>query len=236
MYQQLAIVAYAVVIFLTLRDIRIFRRTHLLSYRKGALKGLLASSVVLLGVFVVGTNSDLGLLFVLIGLYINRKGVRESVFKDAVAMDRLLGKTDYHGSNKKETIKMKDTDVYEYLIGVARKGCDVQSIGLDLHDPKERQKLRKRKIIVTYGDVLVNFGKTRNDKKSLDELFKILDEINEKAKPILLSALVVNQVDFIPSTPFFEKWLKLDTNNTTKNELINAWEGELNNIWQHYCK
>ncbi|MGP8319303.1 MAG: hypothetical protein ACT6FD_00720 [Methanosarcinaceae archaeon] len=96
MYQQLAIAAYAVVIFLTLRDIRIFRRTQLLSYRKGALKGLLASSVVLLGVFVVGTNSDLGLLFVLIGLYINRKGVREAVFKDAVTMDRLLGKTDYH--------------------------------------------------------------------------------------------------------------------------------------------
>ncbi|HJH30769.1 MAG TPA: hypothetical protein C5S50_00920 [Methanosarcinaceae archaeon] len=99
MYQQLAIAAYVVVIFLTLRDIRIFRRTQLLSYRKGALKGLLASSVVLLGALVVGTNSDLGLLIVLIGLYINRKGAREDVFEDTVAMERLLGKTDYHETN-----------------------------------------------------------------------------------------------------------------------------------------
>ncbi|MGP8321912.1 MAG: hypothetical protein ACT6FE_06280 [Methanosarcinaceae archaeon] len=96
MYQQLAIAAYLVVLFLTLRDIRIFRRTHLVSYRKGALKGLMASSVVLLGVFIVGANPNLGLLFVLIGLYINHKGVRENVFKDAVTVDRLLGKTDYY--------------------------------------------------------------------------------------------------------------------------------------------
>ena len=99
MYQQLAIAAYVVVIFLTLRDIRIFKRTHLVSYRKGALKGLVASTIVLLGAFIVGIKPDLGLLIVLIGLYINSKGLRENVFKDAVAIDRLLGKTDYHESN-----------------------------------------------------------------------------------------------------------------------------------------
>ena len=100
MYQQLAIAAYIVVLFLTLRDIRIFKRTHLVSYRKGALRGLAASTVVLLGAFVVGAKPDLGLLIVLIGLYINRKGIREDVFRDAVAMDRLLGKTDYHESDE----------------------------------------------------------------------------------------------------------------------------------------
>ena len=96
MYPQLAIAAYVVVLFLTLRDIRIFKRTHLVSYRKGAMKGLVASSVILLGILVVGAKPDLGLLIVLIGLYINRKGFRENVFKDAVALDRLLGKTDYN--------------------------------------------------------------------------------------------------------------------------------------------
>lgn len=100
MYQQLAIAAYVVVLFLTLRDIRIFKRTHLISYRKGALRGLVASSVILVGVLIVGTNPNLGLLIVLIGLYINHKGIRENVFKDAVAVDRLLGKTDYHGSDE----------------------------------------------------------------------------------------------------------------------------------------
>ena len=99
MYQQLAVAAYVVVLFLTLRDIRIFKRTHLVSYRKGAMKGLVASSVVLLGILFVSANPDLGLLIVLIGLYINRKGFREDVFKDTVALDRLLGKTDYHESN-----------------------------------------------------------------------------------------------------------------------------------------
>ena len=100
MYPQLAIAAYIVVLFLTLRDIRIFKRTHLASYRKGAMKGLVASSVVLVGIIVVGVKPDLGLLIVLIGLYINRKGFREDVFRDTVAMDRLLGKTDYHESDE----------------------------------------------------------------------------------------------------------------------------------------
>lgn len=100
MYPQLAIAAYIVVLFLTLRDIRIFKRTHLASYRKGAMKGLVASSVILVGIIVVGVKPDLGLLIVLIGLYINRKGFREDVFRDTVAMDRLLGKTDYHESDE----------------------------------------------------------------------------------------------------------------------------------------
>jgi len=96
MYLQIAIAAYAVVLFLTLRDIRIFKRTRLMSYRKGAVKGIIASSVVLLGAIVASVNPELGLLIVLIGVYINRKGVREKVFTDANALDRLLGKTDRH--------------------------------------------------------------------------------------------------------------------------------------------
>ena len=95
MYLQITIAAYVVALFLTLRDIRIFRRTGYVSYRKGALKGIVASTVVLIGIVVVGVNSNLGMLVVLIGLYINRKGVREEVFMDATVLERLLGKTDY---------------------------------------------------------------------------------------------------------------------------------------------
>ncbi|KGK99587.1 hypothetical protein LI82_02250 [Methanococcoides methylutens] len=94
MYQYIAIAAYCVVLFLTLRDIRIFRRTRLASYRKGALKGLVASTVILAGIILVGMNAELGLVIVFIGLYINRKGVRENVFNDATTQERLLGKTD----------------------------------------------------------------------------------------------------------------------------------------------
>jgi hypothetical protein len=94
MYLYIAMSAYLVVLFLTLRDIRIYRRTGLASYRKGAFKGLMASTIVLLGVLLTSTFPEPGLLVVFIGLFINRKGVREKVFRDAGTMDRLLGRTD----------------------------------------------------------------------------------------------------------------------------------------------
>ncbi|AYK15069.1 MAG: hypothetical protein ACOX7X_13550 [Methanosarcina flavescens] len=95
MYLEIAMFAYFVVLFLTLRDIRIFKRTGYRSYRKGAMKGLAASSVILIGATVVNVNPNIGLLFVLIGLFINRKGIRERVFTHAGTFDRFLGKTDY---------------------------------------------------------------------------------------------------------------------------------------------
>jgi len=87
--------AYFVVLFLTLRDIRIFKRTGYRSYKKGAMKGLAASSIILMGAIVVKARPEVGLLFVLIGLFINRKGIRERVFTSAGTLDRFLGKTDY---------------------------------------------------------------------------------------------------------------------------------------------
>jgi hypothetical protein len=86
--------AYVVVLFLTLRDIRIFRRTRIMSYRKGALKGILSSFVMLVGIILTVIKPELGLLVVFIGLYVNRKGQREIVFRQANTLDRLLGKTD----------------------------------------------------------------------------------------------------------------------------------------------
>ena len=95
MYLEIAMLAYFVVLFLTLRDIRIFKRTGYRSYRKGALRGLAASSLILIGAITVEAQPNLGLLIVLIGLFINRKGMRERVFTGAGTLDRFLGKTDY---------------------------------------------------------------------------------------------------------------------------------------------
>jgi hypothetical protein len=98
MYLEIAMLAYFVVLFLTLRDVRIFKRTGYRSYRRGSLKGLAASTVTLLGAIIIATGPDfslLGLLFVLLGLFINRKGLRERVFINAGTLDRVLGKTDY---------------------------------------------------------------------------------------------------------------------------------------------
>ncbi len=95
MYPEISMLAYFIVLFLTLRDVRIFKRTGYRSYRKGALKGLAASTLILIGAIIVETQLYLGLLIVFIGLYINLKGGREQVFTDASILDRFLGKTDY---------------------------------------------------------------------------------------------------------------------------------------------
>ncbi|WP_407347410.1 hypothetical protein V7O61_13075 [Methanolobus sp. WCC1] len=58
------------------------------------MKGILASSIVLLGILFTTFNPEMGLLIVFIGMYANKKGVRERVFNNAGAMDRFLGKTD----------------------------------------------------------------------------------------------------------------------------------------------
>jgi len=93
-YFAISVAAFVVVAFLTLRDIRIFRRTKLESYRKGAMRGMAAMFLVLLGGIVVQVFPELGLLLVLLGMFINKKGQREDVFGGAKTADRFLGKTE----------------------------------------------------------------------------------------------------------------------------------------------
>ena len=100
MYLEIAMLAYFVVLFLTIRDIRIFKRTGYISYRKGALKGLAASSLILIGAISIEAKPEIGLLIVLLGLYINRKGVIDPVFTTAGTLDRFLGITDYWRANR----------------------------------------------------------------------------------------------------------------------------------------
>ncbi|MCS3924803.1 hypothetical protein J2T59_001893 [Methanosalsum natronophilum] len=102
MHIYISVAAYIVVIFLTLRDIRIYKRTKLESYRKGAMKGIGASFVVLLGAIVSLINPNIGLLIVFIGIYFNKKGFREKVFNEAKTMERFLGKTDYYPEDNSE--------------------------------------------------------------------------------------------------------------------------------------
>jgi hypothetical protein len=92
----IAIFAYVTILFLTYRDLRIFRRTGYLSYRKGALKGILASTVVLIGllVFLLFSSALICLALVFAGLMINQKGKREQIFTTAGTWARFTGKTD----------------------------------------------------------------------------------------------------------------------------------------------
>ncbi len=99
MYFYIAIAAYIVILFLSLRDIRIYRRTGYLSYRKGAIKGIIASSIALIGAILTINWPEAGLLIVFLGLYFNSKGVRETVFANATTLERLTGRTDIEKDN-----------------------------------------------------------------------------------------------------------------------------------------
>ncbi len=81
------------IMFLTLRDIRIYHRTKIISYRKGALRGMMAGALAIIGMGVTIDNPQIGLTIILVAIYINGKGKREDVFGDAPMIKRVLGET-----------------------------------------------------------------------------------------------------------------------------------------------
>lgn len=89
----IAAFGFAAIIFLTLRDIRIYHRTKIESYRKGALKGMLAAALAFIGMGITAANPTVGLTIVLVAIYFNGKGKREDVFGDAPLIRRVLGET-----------------------------------------------------------------------------------------------------------------------------------------------
>lgn len=93
LYTYIAAFGFLVIIFLTLRDIRIYRRTRIESYRKGALRGMIAGALGLVGMGITPGNPQIGLTITLIAVYLNGKGKREDVFGNAPTMKRILGET-----------------------------------------------------------------------------------------------------------------------------------------------
>jgi hypothetical protein len=92
-YLYIALFGFAAIIFLTLRDIRIFHRTKIESYRKGAIRGMLAGALAWVGMVVTLGNPSIGLTIVLVAIYLNGKGKREDVFGNAPLAKRVLGET-----------------------------------------------------------------------------------------------------------------------------------------------
>ncbi len=92
-YVYIALFGFAAIIFLTLRDIRIFHRTKIESYRKGALRGMIAGALAWVGMVVTLGNPSIGLTIVLVAIYLNGKGKREDVFGNAPLAKRVLGET-----------------------------------------------------------------------------------------------------------------------------------------------
>jgi len=104
----IAAFGFVSILFLTLRDIRIFRRTKLDSYRKGALRGMITGGLAWLGMIFTGNsgNEQIGLVIVLVAIYFNKKGKREDVFGDAPLMKRVLGETAFKKENNKNNTKL----------------------------------------------------------------------------------------------------------------------------------
>ncbi len=95
----------AVVIFLWLRDARIFFRTGLCGYRKaayqGVLFGALASFGVICTILLASLTEMIGIGIVLLALYLQDRVQRENVWKNEAMMERLLGSVPRPGANKK---------------------------------------------------------------------------------------------------------------------------------------
>lgn len=95
----------AVVIFLWLRDARIFYRTGLPGYRKAAYRGVIYGALATFGVIctiLLGALSEMiGIGLVLLALYLQGRIERENVWKNEGKVERLLGSVPGPGANKK---------------------------------------------------------------------------------------------------------------------------------------
>jgi len=94
----------AAVLFLWLRDARIFFRTGLPGYRKAAYHGVGYGALASLGGAITLTMPDfeiLGLGLILAGMYLQGRIVREKVWKNEDTLTRFLGSVPRPKANKK---------------------------------------------------------------------------------------------------------------------------------------
>jgi len=91
-----------VIVFLWLRDVRIFYRTGLAGYRTAAYHGVIYSALATLGVFfTVSLLELLGLGIILGALYLQGRTEREKVWGSEGTLDRFLGNVPVRRANKK---------------------------------------------------------------------------------------------------------------------------------------
>ncbi|MDD1693857.1 MAG: ABC transporter permease [Methanoregula sp.] len=94
----------AAVIFLWLRDARIFFRTGLPGYRRAAYWGVAYGALASLGFQISWYLPDyeiLGLGLILGALYLQSNRVKENVWKKEGTMERFLGSVPINRTNKK---------------------------------------------------------------------------------------------------------------------------------------
>jgi hypothetical protein len=103
-FVYIAIFGLAAVVFLWLRDARIFYRTGLPLYRKAAYWGVLYCALAFFGFQITWFAPDfdiLGLGLVLAALYLQTNREKEKVWKNEDTLTRLLGSVPINRTNKK---------------------------------------------------------------------------------------------------------------------------------------
>jgi hypothetical protein len=97
-----AIFGAIAVVFLWLRDLRIFYRTGLDGYRKASYWGVIYSALATLGVFfTVYMLELLGLGLILGALYLQGRIERGNIWGSERTLDRFLGSVPIRRANKK---------------------------------------------------------------------------------------------------------------------------------------
>ena len=100
----IAIFGTAAVVFLWLRDARIFWRTGLPGYRKAAYWGVLYGALALLGLQIARYVTDfeiLGLGLILAAIYLQTNREKEKIWKNEDMLTRFLGSAPLAKMNKK---------------------------------------------------------------------------------------------------------------------------------------
>jgi hypothetical protein len=97
-----AIFGAGAVLFLWLRDARIFFRTGLAGYRKAAYRGVIYSALATFGGTCAVFSLELfGLGLILAALYFQGKIVREKIWGDEELFARFMGTVPIQRANKK---------------------------------------------------------------------------------------------------------------------------------------
>ena len=97
-----AIFGAAAIVFLWVRDVRIFYRTGFLGYRKAAYGGVAYSALATMGVFFTMYLLELlGLGLILGALYLQGRIEREKVWGSEGTLQRFLGSVPIRRANKK---------------------------------------------------------------------------------------------------------------------------------------
>jgi len=98
----IAIFGAAAIVFLWLRDVRIFYRTGLAGFRKAAFRGVLYSALGTLGIFFTLYMLELlGLGLILGALYLQGRIEREKVWESEGTLQRFFGSVPTRRANKK---------------------------------------------------------------------------------------------------------------------------------------